>query len=102
MGGLSGTWFVLLGEPGEHLVLESLGRRLSAFWTKREGAEAFLQAHPGLGMEVMALEGWPLKEAFLLALRRLGVEEVLVDYAPGAHQAKMASLEELLQGVQDA
>jgi hypothetical protein len=102
VGGLSGVWFVLVGGPGEHLVLESLGRRLSALWTRRQGAEAFLQAHFGLGMEVMALEDWPLKEAFLLALRRLGVEGVLVDYAPGAHRAEMASLDDLLKEVQGA
>lgn len=53
-------------------------------------------------MEVMPLEGWPLKEAFLLALKRLGVEGLLVDYTPGAHQAEMASLEELLEEVQGA
>lgn len=102
MGGLSGAWFILVGGPGEHLVLESLGRRLSAFWTERAGAEAFLRGHPELGMDVMPLEGWSLKEAFLLALKRLGVEGVLVDYTPGAHQAEMASIEDLLEEVRGA
>ncbi len=96
---LSGTWYVLEGEPGEHLVLEVLGERFSGIWTRREGAEAFLAAYPHLGMGVGALEGRALKEAFLRALARLGVGAVMVDYRPGTHGVPSVALEDLLEEV---
>ncbi|MGC8875575.1 DUF3234 domain-containing protein [Thermus sp.] len=99
---LSGTWYVLEGEPGEHLVVEALGERLSGIWTSRELAEAFLAYHPHLGMRVSALEGWALKEAFLTALRMLRVEAVMVDYRPGTHRAQVAKVEDLLKEVRRA
>ncbi|MDM7325163.1 MAG: DUF3234 domain-containing protein, partial [Thermus sp.] len=39
---LSGTWYILEGEPGEHLVLEALGKRLSGVWTSEALAKGFL------------------------------------------------------------
>jgi hypothetical protein len=96
---LSGTWYVLEGEPGEHLVVEALGRRLSGVWTTRAGAERFLAFYPELGMRVSPLESRALKEAFLRALK---VEAVLVDYQPGAHQARLAQVEDLLREVRRA
>jgi len=99
---LSGTWYVLEGEPGEHLVVEALGQRLSGIWTSRELAEGFLAHHPHLGMRVGPLEGWALKEAFLRALRMLRVEAVMVDYRPGVHRAQVAKVEDLLKEVRRA
>ncbi|GAB5602109.1 DUF3234 domain-containing protein [Thermus sp. FJN-A] len=99
---LSGDWYVLEGEPGEHLVLEALGERLSGIWTERALAEAFLARHPELGMRVSPLGSRALKEAFLRALGMLQVEAVLVDYRPGMHRARMMRVEDLLQEVQRA
>lgn len=99
---LSGTWYVLEGEPGEHLVVEAPGRRLSGIWTKRSLAEAFLAHHEGLGMRVSSLESRALKEAFLRVLGMLQVEAVLVDYRPGVHRARVVRVEELLKEVRDA
>ncbi|AEV15960.1 hypothetical protein TCCBUS3UF1_9150 [Thermus sp. CCB_US3_UF1] len=99
---LSGTWYVLEGEPGEHLVLEALGQRLSGLWTSEELAQSFLARHPELGMRVSPLEGWTLKEAFLRALALLKVEAVLVDYRPGVHRARLVRLEDLLWEVRRA
>ncbi|WP_243029351.1 DUF3234 domain-containing protein [Thermus altitudinis] len=99
---LSGTWYVLEGEPGEHLVLEALGKRLSGIWTSEALAQAFLERHPHLGMRVSPLASRALKEAFLRALGMLGVEGVLVDYEPGAHRARMAGLATLWQEVEHA
>ena len=94
---LSGTWYVLEGDPGEHLVVEALGERLSGIWTSRELAEAFLAHHPHLGMRVSALESRALKEAFLRALGMLQVEAVMVDYRPGTHRAQVARVKDLLE-----
>lgn len=99
---LSGVWYVLEGEPGEHLVMEALGRRLSGVWTERALAEGFLAFHPELSMRVSPLETRPLKEAFLRALGMLKVEAVLVDYQPGAHRARLVRLEDLLEEVRRA
>ncbi|TBH21695.1 DUF3234 domain-containing protein [Thermus thermamylovorans] len=99
---LSGTWYVLEGEPGEHLVMEALGQRLSGIWTSEALAQGFLARHPRLGMRVSPLESPALKEAFLRALGMLRVEGVLVDYEPGAHRARMARVEELLREVRRA
>jgi|UPI00035C9BE0 hypothetical protein len=99
---LSGDWYILEGEPGEHLVMEALGRRLSGLWTQEALAQAFLARHPDLGMRVARLESRALKEAFLRALSLLGVEAVLVDYQPGVHQAPMAKVEDLLEEVRRA
>ncbi|WP_038047101.1 DUF3234 domain-containing protein [Thermus caliditerrae] len=99
---LSGTWYVLEGEPGEHLVMEALGQRLSGIWTSQALAEAFLARHPDLGMRVSSLESPALKEAFLRALAMLKVEAVLVDYQPGVHQARMARVEALLEVMRHA
>ena len=99
---LSGIWYVLEGEPGEHLVMEALGRRLSGVWTDRALAERFLVFHPELGMRVSPLESRALKEAFLRALGMLKVEAVLVDYQPGAHRARLVRLEDLLEEVRRA
>ncbi|WP_243027227.1 DUF3234 domain-containing protein [Thermus albus] len=99
---LSGTWYILEGEPGEHLVLEALGKRLSGIWTSEALAQSFLDRHPQLGMRVAPLASRALKEAFLRALAMLGVEGVLVDYEPGVHQARMARLEALWEEVKHA
>jgi hypothetical protein len=99
---LSGVWYVLEGEPGEHLVMEALGKRLSGVWSKRELAERFLALHPELGMRVSALESRALKEAFLRALGMLKVEAVLVDYQPGVHQARLLQVQDLLEEVRRA
>lgn len=99
---LSRVWYVLEGGPGEHLVVEALGRRLSGVWTEEALAQAFLDRHPHLGMRVSPLESRALKEAFLRALGLLGVEAVLVDYRPGAHRARVVEVEALLQEVRDA
>jgi hypothetical protein len=99
---LSGVWYVLEGEPGEHLVVEALGQRLSGIWTRRELAEAFLAHHPHLGMRVSPLESPALKEAFLRALGMLQVEAVMVDYRPGGHRAQVAKVVELLKEVRRA
>jgi len=99
---LSGVWYVLEGEPGEHLVVEALGQRLSGIWTRRELAEAFLAHHPHLGMRVSPLESRALKEAFLRALGMLKVEAVMVDYRPGVHRAQVAKVAELLEEVRRA
>ncbi|WP_117236718.1 DUF3234 domain-containing protein [Thermus sediminis] len=101
-GDLSGVWYVLEGEPGEHLVVEALGRRLSGVWTDRALAEGFLAFHPELSMRVSPLETRALKEAFLRALGMLQVEAVLVDYQPGAHRARLVGLEDLLEEVRRA
>ncbi|MFX8008381.1 DUF3234 domain-containing protein, partial [Acinetobacter baumannii] len=53
---LSGPWYILEGEPGEHLVLEVLGQRLSGIWTSEALAQGFLARHPELGMRVSPLE----------------------------------------------
>ncbi len=99
---LSGTWYVLEGEPGEHLVVEALGRRLSGIWTDSALAEAFLAHHGELGMRVSPLESRALKEAFLRALRMLQVEAVLLDYRPGVHRARVVRVEDLLEEVRHA
>ncbi len=99
---LSGVWYVLEGEPGEHLVVEALGRRLSGVWTQEALAQGFLAHHPHLGMRVSPLESRALKEAFLRALGLLGVEAVLVDYRPGSHRARVVELGDLLKEVQNA
>lgn len=99
---LSGAWYILEGEPGEHLVLEALGKRLSGIWTSEALAQAFLLRYPELGMRVSVLQSRALKEAFLRALGMLGVEGVLLDYQPGAHRAQMAQLEALLEEVRHA
>ncbi|WP_337844556.1 DUF3234 domain-containing protein [Thermus sp.] len=99
---LSRVWYVLEGEPGEHLVVEALGRRLSGVWTEEALAQGFLDRHPHLGMRVSPLESRALKEAFLRALGLLGVEAVLVDYQPGAHRARVVEVEALLQEVRNA
>lgn len=99
---LSGPWYILEGEPGEHLVLEVLGQRLSGIWTSEALAQGFLARHPELGMRVSPLETRALKEAFLRALGMLKVDGVLVDYEPGAHRARMARVEVLLEEVRHA
>lgn len=99
---LSATWYVLQGGPGEHLVLETPERRLSAFWTDKALAEEFLRRYPEVGLSATALESRGLKEAFLRALGLLGVEALLVDYRPGDHRARMVRLEELLEEVRRA
>lgn len=99
---LSRVWYVLEGGPGEHLVVEALGRRLSGVWTEEALAQAFLDRHPHLGMRVSPLESRALKEAFLRALGLLGVEAVLVGYQPGAHRARVVEVEALLQEVRNA
>ncbi len=96
------TWYVLQGEPGEHLVLETPGRKLSAFWTEKALAEEFLKRYPHLGFTVEALKTRGLKEAFLRALGMLGVEALLLDYRPGVHRARMLGLEEALEEVRRA
>lgn len=83
---LETDWFILQDPtaPGEHLILESVGLKLSALWLATEEAEGFTQASPAAqGMLVQKLEGWALKESFLVALGLLSVDKVLVGYQPG-------------------
>lgn len=87
---LDTDWFILQdpAAPGEHLILESVGLKLSALWLSEEEAEGFAGASPvALGMLVQRLEGWALKESYLSALGLLGVDKVLVGYQPGMPNA---------------
>ncbi|MER3445146.1 MAG: DUF3234 domain-containing protein [Meiothermus sp.] len=87
---LQTPWHVLEdpAAPGEHLVMEALGRKLVPVWLSQEEAEVFLRLSPAAqGMRVGRLEGFLLKEAFLTALGLLGVTHVVVGYRPGQPQA---------------
>lgn len=97
---LKAAWYVLEDPqtPGEHLVLESLGQKLSAIWLSLEEARAFLEKTPGAaGMQVGKLEGYVLKEAYLTALGQLGVAQIVVGYQPGMFQAQVMPREKALE-----
>lgn len=97
---LKATWYVLEDPqvPGEHLILESLGQKLSTIWFSQEEARAFMEKTPSTaGMQVGKLEGYVLKETYLIALGRLGVNQIVVGYQPGMLQAQVMPREKALE-----
>jgi len=97
---LKATWYVLEDPQvaGEHLVLESLGQRLSTIWLSQDEARAFMEKTPtAAGMQVGKLEGYALKETYLVALGRLGVNQIVVGYQPGMFQAQVIPREKALE-----
>lgn len=99
---LDSDWFILQdpAAPGEHLVLESVGLKLSALWLSGEEAQGFAVTSPvAEGMLVQKLEGWTIKESYLLALGLLGVGKVLVGYQPGMPSAFSLDREATLRAI---
>ncbi|PZA08229.1 MULTISPECIES: DUF3234 domain-containing protein [unclassified Meiothermus] len=97
---LKATWYVLEDPqvPGEYLILESLGQKLTAIWLNQDEARAFMAKTPSAaGMQVEKLEGYALKETYLAALGRLGVDQLVVGYQPGVLQARLIPREKALQ-----
>ncbi len=86
------VWHILENpaQPGEYVVLGSVRGKLSPVWLSEAEAEGFLLGQPGLeGMRVAELGTPVFKEAYLLALGRLSVAQVVFGYQPGQPQASV-------------
>lgn len=96
---LTQDWFILQdpAAPGEHIVMESVGLKLSPMWTSGLEAELFASNPAAQGMLVQKLDTPTLKESYLLALGMLGVERVLVGYQVGMPDAQGMDLETALR-----
>jgi len=95
-------WFVLQDPeaPGEHIVLQSLGLKLSPLWLSRQEAQGFAQKSPAAeGMLAQRLQSITLKESYLLALNVLGVNRVLIGYQPGMPIAASLDLAQTLGAI---
>ena len=88
---LEADWFILQDPAvaGEHIVMESVGVKLSPLWLSQLEAQLFANASPAArGMLVQKLDSPVVKEAYLLALQMLEVGRVLVGYQTGMPNAQ--------------
>lgn len=97
------TWFILQdpATPGEHIVLESVGVKLTPLWLSSDEAEQFANENPAAkGMQVQRLETPVFKEAFIQAVAMLGVKRLLVGYRIGRPSGQAVELEVALLSLQ--
>ena len=97
---LTQDWFILQDPtaPGEHIVMESVGLKLSPMWTSQLEAQLFAGSSPAAqGMLVQNLNSPILKESYLLALGILGVQRVVVGYKIGMPSAQGMEVETSLR-----
>lgn len=93
-------WFILQDPtaPGEHIVMESVGLKLSPMWISQLEAQLFANSSSAAqGMLVQNLNTPILKESYLLALGMLGVQRVVVGYKIGMPSAQGMEVETALR-----
>jgi hypothetical protein len=94
MNVVSSLWWVIANPnaPDERITMQAGAEKYALVFLEMHLAEHFLQ---GLQDEVLVLErleGWVLKDTYLLTLQMLGVTRVVFDYQQGKHNALSAPL----------
>jgi hypothetical protein len=94
MNVVSSLWWVIANPnaPDERITMQAGAEKYALVFLEMHLAERFLQ---GLQDEVLVLErleGWVLKDTYLLTLQMLGVTRVVFDYQQGRHDVLSAPL----------
>jgi hypothetical protein len=82
---------------GELVTLTSGETKHALVFTDPDLAAVFLHDLNDPGLQIVSLESWVMKDAFLTAAKILGATRVMFDYLRGQHAAQSAPLERLVE-----
>ncbi len=93
------TWFIPDNSniPGEFITLSTGETKYALVFTNSELAAVFLHDLNDPSLQIVSLETWVLKDAFLTAAKILGATKVMFDYVKGQHSAQSAPIEGLVE-----
>lgn len=96
---IDSTWWIVENPtvPGELITLTSGDTKYVLVFTAPEPAAIFLHGMNDPNLQIVSLEKWPLKDAFLTAAKILGAHRIMFDYARGQQTAQSALLEGLIE-----
>ena len=82
---------------GELVTLTAGETKYALVFTNADLAAVFLHGMNDPSLQIVSLESWVIKDAFLTAAKILGASRVMFDYARGQHNAQSAPLEGLIE-----
>jgi hypothetical protein len=93
------TWLIVdnLTVPGELITLISGETKYALVFTNPALAAVFLHGMNDPTLQIVSLENWVMKDAFLTAAKILGASRIMFDYIRGQHSAQSAPLEGLIE-----
>jgi hypothetical protein len=96
---IDSTWLIIENPtvPGELITLTSGETKYALVFTQPETATVFLNGMNDPTLQIVSLENWVMKDAFLTAAKILGANRIMFDYTRGQHSAQSAPLESLIE-----
>jgi hypothetical protein len=94
MNVVADVWWVIANPdaPDERITMQSGAEKYALVFLDAALARHFLQGLHDAVLVLERLEGWVLKDTYLLTLQMLGVTRVVFDYQQGKHNALSAPL----------
>jgi hypothetical protein len=94
MNVVADVWWVIANPdaPDERITMQSGAEKYALVFLDALLAQRFLQGLQDQELVLERLEGWVLKDTYLLTLQMLGVTRVVFDYQQGKHNALSAPL----------
>jgi hypothetical protein len=94
MNVVTAIWWVIANPdaPDERITMQAGSEKYALVFLDAALAQHFLQDLQDRALVLERLEGWVLKDTYLLTLQMLGVMRVVFDYQQGKHNALSAPL----------
>lgn len=98
---ITGDWIVIVNPqaPDERITMQAGAGKYALVFSNAALAQGFLQDLQDEVLLLETLQGWVLKDTYLLTLQMLGVTRVVFDYQKGKHNVLSAPLGALQERV---
>jgi hypothetical protein len=96
---IDSTWWIIDNPAvaGELITLTAGEIKYALVFSSPPLASDFLHGMNDPSLEIVSLEGWVMKDAFLTAAKILGATRIMFDYVRGQQSAQSAPLEGLIE-----